>query len=1013
MSKQDVLSRKLRLSLNPELINKNESGDDSHFKTGWINQKLTPKELADEINKGIAYTCELSGDRNARNFVCSDVLSVDIDGTRTMEDAKSDPFVERYLTIFYTTPNHTPQIHRFRLVFALPRSIETPQEMRAAYRSLALKLGGDRSATDPARIFFGSRGSKPEVFDRCITDDILDELIAHGMVADQRDKPLSGYTTTVSKQPIAHDRVIRLETGDTALFRELSAKTRIHCPFHLDRNASAFVTQSKTGTLGIHCSTCDQTFWPPNTTGADDFADFDNRVREAENYFSENRDLGPFQEFLSDDGKTYHPGLARSHIHFQQREYIQLPAPLPEGLVFIKSPKGTGKTEELRRLLIPKSQSEFLPTSDIDPNNEAEVTKNTGPLGRSTLLIGHRIALIRQSCARLGLDCYLDFVGPLNNNRLGVCVDSLHRLTWREKISSYQSVPKEKLFNTIIIDESEQVLTHFLSDTIEPDSKDQLFKIFRKLLEHAKTVIALDADLGWLSFETISKLAQPTTLEGKTKKSTIIVNERSFASPVYIYRNKSHLMGDLKQSLADGKRVFVTSNSMNLVEKLHNGLIADTGSVIRSILVTSETTGNADVKAFIADPAVRALDYDVILTSPSLGTGVDITFLEKRTLIDVVYGFFELNITTHYDFDQQIWRVRQPGVVKVWINPRRFSFETSREVVKRDIQQKHLFRSVLSDYDDDLTPQYHTDDPLIDMAVLARSQQLMSKNNLKQNYIAMKRRHGHPIEFLDRDDGLAGEGSALEAEGRYAADAKYRSRLFDAKTLNQDEFDDIEHRIQENEDVSATERVAFARTRMERFYRQPLSDDMIEHDDKGRFRSKIIRFEQLIRYDENELHDRKSGPKPSNEYTLRLRVLRDQRYVAGLLHDLLTTSEIFTNGKFDTNKVVSAITLTPFMQLARELKAVIENLLGIEVRKNVKAGAAQLSSVLDAIGLEHDNVGKTKAKSVAGGKTVYLYQLSAERLKFVEEIVRKRKSVGAWEFINRQYAFLSADANDR
>ena len=74
VSKQDVLSRKLRLSLNPELINKNESGDDSLFKIGWINQKLTPKELADEINKGIAYTCELSGDRNARNFVRSDVL---------------------------------------------------------------------------------------------------------------------------------------------------------------------------------------------------------------------------------------------------------------------------------------------------------------------------------------------------------------------------------------------------------------------------------------------------------------------------------------------------------------------------------------------------------------------------------------------------------------------------------------------------------------------------------------------------------------------------------------------------------------------------------------------------------------------------------------------------------------------------------------------------------------------------------------------------------------------------
>ena len=65
--------------------------------------------------------------------------------------------------------------------------------------------------------------------------------------------------------------------------------------------------------------------------------------------------------------------------------------------------------------------------------------------------------------------------------------------------------------------------------------------------------------------------------------------------------------------------------------------------------------------------------------------------------------------------------------------------------------------------------------------------------------------------------------------------------------------------------------------------------------------------------------------------------------------------------------------------------------------------------MLDVIGLSHDFVGKTKAQSLAGGKTVYLYQLSAARLKFVQEIVSRRNSVGAWDFINRQYAFLSTD----
>jgi hypothetical protein len=231
---QSILERRFRLSINRRLIDKNEGNDTTLFRTGWENVALTPAELALEIDKGVAFTCELAGDRNAANFVCFELLSVDMDGSRTIEDVKADRFIENYLTIFYTTPSHTPENHRLRLVFALPRPITTPQEMRAAYRSLALKLGGDPSATDPARLFFGCRGSRPEIYDRGIPTDVLDELIAHGANADQRDGVLKGYTTTVSDQSIASDRIIQLPSGETALFGQLAAQTTIHCPFHYD-----------------------------------------------------------------------------------------------------------------------------------------------------------------------------------------------------------------------------------------------------------------------------------------------------------------------------------------------------------------------------------------------------------------------------------------------------------------------------------------------------------------------------------------------------------------------------------------------------------------------------------------------------------------------------------------------------------------------------------------------------------------------------------------------------------
>ena len=49
-----VLTRRLRLSINPCVINKNEANDASLFRDGWVNQALTPAELAGRINEGVA-----------------------------------------------------------------------------------------------------------------------------------------------------------------------------------------------------------------------------------------------------------------------------------------------------------------------------------------------------------------------------------------------------------------------------------------------------------------------------------------------------------------------------------------------------------------------------------------------------------------------------------------------------------------------------------------------------------------------------------------------------------------------------------------------------------------------------------------------------------------------------------------------------------------------------------------------------------------------------------------------
>jgi hypothetical protein len=88
-------------------------------------------------------------------------------------------------------------------------------------------------------------------------------------------------------------------------------------------------------------------------------------------------------------------------------------------------------------------------------------------------------------------------------------------------------------------------------------------------------------------------------------------------------------------------------------------------------------------------------------------------------------------------------------------------------------------------------------------------------------------------------------------------------------------------------------------------------------------------------------------------------------------------------------------------QKAQENKAVIENILKIEVKST--AAVAQLGAVLNLIGLEQRLAGTTKAKSLAGGKKVYLYRISDERLKLVETIASRRLSLSGWNFIRTHY----------
>ena len=924
--------RILKLSLHHGIIDR-DVANKSYWIEGWCNVELTPQELVESIKLGYPYCPQLSGPRNAETFLASDIVSLDVDHGMTIEQALQHPIVQEHATILYTTVRHRSDDHRFRVIFRLPRTITDPREMSAVTRAIGLRLNGDPAVFDAAHVFFGNRNAEVTLWDQELSPELLDDLIAQGLDPPVCDTFGGEVVPNRSRLGISPDATVRLANGDVRNVSDLPPKTPLYCPFHSDQNPSAFSVTNKNDINGIHCSTCGVTYWPKNENDEPhDFYDFERRVREAAEYRATPQDSGPVDPSV--------PGLIGSTVSIVNGS----PAPpeLAPGITLIISEKGTGKTESLPSLVANS---------------------------RSVLLIGHRRTLIRNICHRLNLNCYLDEAKHLS--RYGICLDSLMK------------IPKDVQYETIVLDESEQVLAHFLSETLDRKSgrRDRIFVEFCRLISQARRVIALDADLGWVTFRTLSRICDGT----KAKPIRIWLNENkpSQGKEIEIFDSEGHLIAEIHQAAADGKRCFITSNAKRKIERL-SAVLAKRFPGKRQIVITSDTVNQEDVKNFIANPQKHAAEYDLIFTSPSLGTGVDITFPDEATLIDIVFGLFEGQLTTHFDFDQQLARVRQPGAVKVWITPQRFRFETNLDVVKRDIMKRSLFKNVLVGYNDDGEPNYVEDDPFIEMASLIQSEQRASKNNLKDNFIRYKEKQGFIVRRIAKDANLMKEGRSIQAEGKRLSDANHIQRILDAKSLTEGSYQGVKRAIEAGDRISEAVKAAYERTSLEHFYHRPASKELIELDDGGRYRSKVLLFE--LAFEMPDFADFQLNIEPSSDRP-RFVVSETQRAMA--IRQLLQLTPLMNDrGNLNTEVTIQHDDLNTFVLTMRKYKGHFETLLGIEVRSDIQTKPMQqLGRVLKLVGLKFQNISVKKT----GGIKSYAYRLDSSTMKAIKAIMEARR----------------------
>lgn len=1005
------------VAINTYLVNK--AADAGRYNDKFTNLDIPIEGLADAIKRGYAFCPHVKPgeQRSKANFLASGYLAVDIDKGSTIEQVMAMDHFCKYASLLYTSFSHTEEKHKFRIVFELEGPITCPERMTLALVALISIYGADKKCKDAARPFYGNTDAKLWLPGKIMSNAEVESLVERGRELTTPKHSLSAGSDKVSKHSLSRvgkTQPIRLRDGGLDYLNNIPPRTAVHCPFHGDEHASAVVLPTHTGNNCIYCfgDDCESVFFLEGTSAKSYQFDYgwesailaEEQKRRAHFHelglplpqarethgptgylstalncqpFDSKRDYSPYlitldQPFLSlADIAIRHPrytddliieeenslslsGLLRSREQGAVSMDSSLDNDVAElvthrwlkgmGITYIKSPKGTGKTTLLKGLV------------EYYRNNAAEPLR--------ILLIGHRRSLIGATAKTLGLTSYLKHVdGKAEEYNsptpfYAICLDSLMRLD-----------PAKHQYDVIIIDEVEQVLSHLLSNTLKA-KRSNIMALLQDYLKRARQVFALDADLSQLTLGVINAM----DTDWPDRQEFVAINQyKPEGRSVHMYNHPraSHLLGVLVDYLRKGKRCYVCTNSRKLAKKIFRQAQQDFPD-IKAVVLTSENSNAPDGQYFIQNIATEALKYDLIVSSPSLGTGIDITFPNGESHVDAVFGLFSTRHTTHFDMDQQICRVRHPKETHVWVAGETYISETDPAVIEMDIEAMQGRFVHYQGFEKSGKPIIGPVDVMHRKIYAAVAQtRRASMNRLRENFCNLKSYQGWTVTPVPYDKSLGNVGRLFMKAADDLCQKEEADRLISARRIDFDEHD----RLEEENPIEPADKAAVERFRLECFYRQDIDEALLDFDADGTMRSALRYYMPLVSPDEYVFWGILESDKALMDRGIRLKM-------KAAMVEVLTAAGLWTERGFNTTVSVEAEAMEDFVSACRKHEYVLLEHYHIKLRSRFEEKPIQqLGVILKAFGLSWEGGKGKRDQSNGGSRMLYTIDKAAhERL---------------------------------
>ncbi|MHC5939294.1 DUF3854 domain-containing protein [Nostoc sp.] len=679
-----------------------------------------------------------------------------------------------------------------------------------------------------------------------------------------------------------------------------------------------------------------------------------------------------------------------------------------KGLVVLWSDMGTGKTQLMRWWRDQNPSARFL-------NN------------------GHRVNLLKNLAERLRTAMYSDlgYTGLAQAQALSITIDSLHKLN-----------TQALTYGCIFIDEACQYLVHLLHSNTCKEHRAAILEVLEYIVYNAPLVVIADAHMDDLTVDFFR------AMRPKEEVPYIIKNEwRNGDRTIYWYEgsNSSALVATISAALMSGQKIMVVSDSKRFIKKLEQsflvqifdstpveqgvgGRVSGVGNqkedssktssltdrhkgdrtkpfssisdlhpkpatphpTLRIWSVHSDNSGSEENVAFIKDITNAVKNLDALFTSPSLGTGVDISEYH----FDLVFGVFHGVSQTATECAQQLYRYRPKVPFHVWVAPRPpFGYkDTNATKIKERLLQSNSMTAFLIRIDRDSGKRGAEKDWALDAYCQILANRNYSLNNLRDDLRSLLTEMGNT--FISVGSDADRESSERMKNAAAALDTAHYSAVAKANNITASEY-----RARQSKDyLDPNEIFECEKFRIRDSYGIDVTPSLVELDNGGLLIRAIAGLEAILSKPEGVIIDdttERVYPQPPKLVTDKDRAEREKlalcmdwgnysaRWLARFnlgLHQIL--QKLVAGGEITATDPE----LVNMIAIASSCAAHVKAILGFTVPSDCKP-IWLLGTIVEQLGLK-----LTSRKQGKRGQQVTIYSLSKEELEFAKQVIAHRQS---------------------